>query len=173
MKTPGGRSKSGFTLVEIMIVVAIIGLLAAIAVPSFAKARQESMVTTMANDLRILLDAFNLYAMEYGGYPSDVEGISWAEGDSTPVSVADYLTGAKWSQPTVLGGKYFYYYWGFHQMHILVIDDINFGAAAYPLAPLSMWQQVDEKVDDGNLSTGRFIANTSRQMIYSLEDRPF
>jgi len=46
------RTKQGFTLVEIMIVVAIIGLLAAIAIPSFMKARTQSQTNACINNLR-------------------------------------------------------------------------------------------------------------------------
>ena len=46
------RMKNGFTLVEIMIVVAIIGLLAAIAIPSFMKARTTSQANACINNLR-------------------------------------------------------------------------------------------------------------------------
>ncbi|MDP2895167.1 MAG: prepilin-type N-terminal cleavage/methylation domain-containing protein [bacterium] len=46
------RGKKGFTLVEIMIVVAIIGLLAAIAIPSFIKARESSQTNACINNLR-------------------------------------------------------------------------------------------------------------------------
>lgn len=58
------NKKSGFTLVEIMIVVAIIGLLAAIAIPSFLKSRLASRTSACINNLRQLDGAKEQYAME-------------------------------------------------------------------------------------------------------------
>lgn len=55
---------AAFTLVEIMIVVAVIALLAAIAVPSFLRARKRSQATTVKNDLRLIDDAVAQYAIE-------------------------------------------------------------------------------------------------------------
>ena len=54
----------GFTLVEIMIVVAIIALLAAIAVPNFLRSRKRSQATQILEDLRTLSNAVDLYAIE-------------------------------------------------------------------------------------------------------------
>ena len=58
--------KSGFTLVEIMIVVAIIALLAAIAVPNFLRARKRSQATRILEDLRELDHAVDEYAIDNG-----------------------------------------------------------------------------------------------------------
>ncbi|HEU5080129.1 MAG TPA: type II secretion system protein [Opitutaceae bacterium] len=62
------RSKKGFTLVEIMIVVVIIGLLAAMAIPAFQKVRRSSIGKAMANDARQIGAAMQQIALEY---PSD------------------------------------------------------------------------------------------------------
>ena len=58
------KKHTGFTLVEIMIVVAIIALLAAIAVPGFLRARKRSQAAKMLNDLRMIDAAVDQYAIE-------------------------------------------------------------------------------------------------------------
>jgi prepilin-type N-terminal cleavage/methylation domain-containing protein len=58
------KRRGGFTLVEIMIVVAIIALLAAIAVPGFLRARKRSQATRVLNDLRMIDAAVDQYAIE-------------------------------------------------------------------------------------------------------------
>ena len=58
------RRHGGFTLVEIMIVVAIIALLASIAVPNFLRARKRSQASRVLEDLRMLDAALDQYAIE-------------------------------------------------------------------------------------------------------------
>ncbi len=58
------KKRGGFTLVEIMIVVAIIALLAAIAVPGFLRARKRSQASRVINDLRLIDSAVDQYAIE-------------------------------------------------------------------------------------------------------------
>ena len=70
--------RGGFTLVEIMIVVAIIALLAAIAVPGFLRARNRSQASKIKNDLRLIDSAVDQYAIETAKKTGD------------PVSITDW-----------------------------------------------------------------------------------
>jgi prepilin-type N-terminal cleavage/methylation domain-containing protein len=72
--------KAGFTLVEIMIVVAIIGLLAAIAIPNFVRARTTAQANACINNLRQMDGAIQQWALEQ----KQSAGATVTTGDITP-----------------------------------------------------------------------------------------
>src|ERR1700693_5903908 len=76
MLTKLSSKRAGFTLVEIMIVVAIIALLAAIAVPGFLRARKRSQASKILNDLRLIDGAVDQYAIETGRKSGDVVNVA-------------------------------------------------------------------------------------------------
>jgi prepilin-type N-terminal cleavage/methylation domain-containing protein len=78
MLTKLNKRRGGFTLVEIMIVVAIIALLAAIAVPGFLRARKRSQASRIINDLRLIDSAVDQYAIETNKKSGDpVNTVDW------------------------------------------------------------------------------------------------
>jgi prepilin-type N-terminal cleavage/methylation domain-containing protein len=91
MNTPSRRK--GFTLVEIMIVVAIIALLAAIALPGFLRARKRSQASRILNDLRLIDSAIDQYAIENNKKSND------------PVGTADWTSYVKKGSPLYNTGK--------------------------------------------------------------------
>lgn len=146
-----------------MVTVSIIGLLTAVAIPAFAKARRNVRVNRMTNDLRIVHDAFNMYAMEAGQLP-DAFG-------TVPKPVAEYLANAQWNEPTVMGGRWLYY--GFMGLNFILIDDLRGERGTHPLAPAEAWLAVDRKVDDGDLTRGNFRSFSEVQMLYNISGKPW
>src|ERR1043166_1468243 len=86
------KRRGGFTLVEIMIVVAIIALLAAIAVPGFLRARNRTQASRVLNDLRMIDSAVHQYAIETNRSGGFVVGTAdWT--NYLKVGTTLYLTG--------------------------------------------------------------------------------
>lgn len=90
-----------FTLVELLIVVAIIGILAAIAVPNFLQAQVKAMVARTEADMKNCATAIEQYALDYGSYPyynnplDEVSALSGATVTYLPVGMTTpivYLT---------------------------------------------------------------------------------
>ena len=99
------KNRGGFTLVEIMIVVAIIALLAAIAVPGFLRARKRSQASKVLNDLRMIDSAVDQYAIENRMKTGDVvpfEGWkNYVKKDSILFTTGADLFGATYGDQTV------------------------------------------------------------------------
>ncbi len=98
MKLNQKRSESGFTLVEIMIVVAIIGLLAALAVPGLQRSRMRSQGYRIVNDARQADAAIDQWALETG----QINGNA-----IVTTSAALFLKGT-WPTNDILNNRYMY-----------------------------------------------------------------
>ena len=159
MKSPPSiavpRSSTGFTLVEIMIVVVIIGLLASLAIPGIQKVQLRSKNSRFVNDLRVFTQAFETYSLENGSWPPNGgPGV-------VPAGLTTRLQTSVWTAPTVLGGN-----WNYDR-------DINGIAVAVSLSgsPVddTRMTQIDAMIDDGDLSTGNFQKIGGRFMYILVE----
>ena len=97
--------RAGFTLVEIMIVVAIIALLAAIAVPGFLRARKRSQASRILNDLRMIDAAVDQYAIETnrstGNVVNTVDWTNYLKKGSSLYNSGSSLLGSAYGVQTV------------------------------------------------------------------------
>jgi type IV pilus assembly protein PilA len=85
------KGKSGFSLVELLLVIAIIGLLAVIAIPQFISYRSKSVDAQLKSDLRNAAVAVESYYAKNSAYPSsvtDIEGYGFHATDGVTVSLA-------------------------------------------------------------------------------------
>jgi prepilin-type N-terminal cleavage/methylation domain-containing protein len=149
----------GFTLVEIMIVVVIIGLLAALAIPAIRRSQRSSQNTRVINDFRVFTQAFEIFNTNNGGWP-----VTAAPGvvPNLPTSITDTLKAASWQSATTIGGLW---QWdnSLTSTGTAGICIIGFTCTDEQL------QQIDAKLDDGNLSTGNFQKTAANRVILVLE----
>lgn len=136
--------RAGFTLVEVMIVALIIGLLAAIAIPSFSKARHEAQIARFCNDLRQIIGALERQALNDGVYPPDrMPG-------QPPAGITNYLTRLTWTDQTCIGGLWD---WDYGQMQFGCKAGVSVHQPAWTDAQM---REIDKRIDDGDLTTGHF-----------------
>lgn len=149
MKSP---HTNGFSLVEIMIVVVLIGLLAALAIPGYQKVRLRSQATSIAEGLRIYAHAFEVYAMEHGEWPAD----------RLPSQIPPEMEGrlSKFDQLSVVGGR-----WDWEGNASGVTAGVSHRLSG---ADTRLLQTIDAKLDDGNTSTGKVRLITPEQLTYVL-----
>jgi len=136
------NNKSGFTLVEIMIVTVIIGLLAAIAIPAFQRINVSSQNASVVNDIRVYASMMDTYSLENGVYPED------SNSGELPVDFAPYVRISQWNEGPAIGGV-----WDIEKDSYGVVSAVGIHGYTVPNEQLLA---LDEKYDDGSMTSGSY-----------------
>jgi prepilin-type N-terminal cleavage/methylation domain-containing protein len=157
------RFTRAFTLVEVMVVVVIIGLLAAAGLPSYRHLTMRSKVTALENDLRQFATAIQTYTLQNGHWP--------ANGDPqvTPPELASALP-TTFTSKSPIGGVY---KWNFD----VPADGVAAKAAIVVQTasgnPVSddeaMFLMIDRQMDDGVLETGNIQVGSTNSLVFIIE----
>ena len=94
-RAPGLPDRRGFTLVELLVVLVVIGILAAIAVPQFTRVRERAYYATLQADIRNLAAQQELYYATNYSYTSTVSDLGFVTSQGATVSVTASASG--WS----------------------------------------------------------------------------
>lgn len=144
----------GFTLIEIMIAVVIIGLLAMLAIPAFTKLRRAAQSNRFVSDLRVFAQGFESYSMQNGIWPPA------AGAGIVPTGMEGNFNESAWgAAQNSLGGR-----WGWELNNYGVIAGIS---VTNVTALDSQMIMIDARIDDGDLSTGLF-QKVGDRFIYAL-----
>jgi len=140
------KNGKGFTLLEVMIVIAIIGLVASIAIPSWQRSRKRAQADALINELRVTGDAFQVYSAEHGVLPPNSSGFG-----VIPAGMASYMPqSSTWTGVSPTGGYWVFWnfsptgVWGFNG--IIGVYNPNFDP--------DQLTQIDTALDNGDPNTG-------------------
>ena len=152
------HTRNAFTLVEILIVVVILGILAAIVVPRFTGATEDARIGAFIASLKTYADACEYYNAREGRYP--VDGGS----GSVPAGMETYVDEDEWTAGTPMGGV-----WDTEYLDSGVSSavGVHFNDGTNPGDAVMLL--VDERFDNGDLDTGSFQKLAGDRYYYVLE----
>ena len=125
-----------------MVVIIIIGLIAALAIPTILHARASAQNARFISDLRQARAVFENYALQNGNYPP-----ATAPG-AIITGMEQELGNLKWTEPTAVGGTWT---WTYNGSGVIAAVGVS-----SPTASASQMAEIDARIDDGNLSSGLF-----------------
>lgn len=125
------RNRKGFTLIELMVVVVILGILASIAVQTFANTTDRANESKAKADVRTIMSALEIYRADVGSYPDGTAGLNALVHDSSSGSTDDSVTTdniANWNGPylkKVPTGTYSYSYSSTNKTYTVTCTDVT------------------------------------------------
>ena len=160
---PRAPRNRGFTLVEIMVVVVIIGVIAAMGMPAYRRITMRSKTAALVSDLRSYSTAFITYSLQNGRWPAD----------GSPRQIPSELTGALpggFALKSPIGGVYKWNYGvsadGVDAKAAIIIE--TDGGDAVSLDE-DLRLMIDREMDDGVLRTGNVQLGDSQSLVYIIE----
>jgi type II secretory pathway pseudopilin PulG len=138
-----------------MIVVVIVGLLAALAIPAYLRVQRASQNSTTVNDFRIFSQAFEVYSTQNGDWPANVgPGV-------VPAGMAGDFKVNVWQTPTPIGGV-----WNWDRNIAGFAAGVSISGFTCDDAQL---MEIDARLDDGDLNNGNFQKVTPNRVMWILE----
>ncbi len=158
--TAAGRRR-GFTLIEILIVVVILGILAAITVPQFASASTDAARTTFMSSLRSFVDAGYRYQFEHAAELPD------GSTGTVPAGFEPYVLEVQWEAITPIGGRW--------DTEPVVVDGETHGGIGVHFngdgdtRDDAFMADIDAVMDDGDLTTGAFRSHGGGRYYWTID----
>jgi prepilin-type N-terminal cleavage/methylation domain-containing protein len=149
-------TRSAFTLVELMIAVAILADLAVIALPAFIRSRNMAQNARYVSDLRTCAGAFEMYAAENNKYPPTTSA------GQTPSGMNVYLKGFPWTSTNTLGGQWSWAL-GYESTTAAVVTQFSTAMDDLRLT------DIDTRFDNGLLDTGSFRRKDGTHIYFIIE----
>ena len=152
-------SPRGFSLIELLMVITVIGIVSSIAIPSLIRYRDLAQVRAVASNMETFSKGFQTYRTSLGGFPPD-----WHLSGpyNLPPRMEQFIPGEIWAATTPLGGNY---NWE--------------GPDNYPYAGISIYQHsassdlidlLDDFLDDGDTTQGKFRVAGNGRPTYIVEE---
>lgn len=157
------RYARAFTLVEVMVVIVIIGFLAAAGLPGYRHLTMRSKVTALENDLRQFSTAIQTFALQNGRWPAD------GDPQVIPADLAAALSD-NFTHPTPIGGVY---KWNYE----VPADGVAAKAAIVVLTVSGnvvtddeeVFLMIDRQMDDGVLESGSIQVGSTNSLVFIIE----
>jgi prepilin-type N-terminal cleavage/methylation domain-containing protein len=159
--TRHGNQSAGFTIVELLVVLAILGIIAAVAIAAYWHQIDHARVAAVAGDLRTFETGFLSYASDTGDFPPDSH-LDPPYHLPTGVGIEDYLPVTRWATPTPMGGNY-----NWEGPNNYSYAGVSLYQATVPASTLAM---LDDRIDDGDLSQGRFRITPNGRYTYIIDE---